>query len=126
MNREIKFRFWLNGGADNEFKHTMIYDLDVTSSLTINGLFKSVNEWGYAMQYTGRKDKNSVEIYEGSIIECTFNWKGKINTYVGKIIFDEYMFMVDCVGGDLFSLNRVGNINVIGNIHENPELLKQG
>lgn len=67
-------------------------------------------------QYTGLKDKNGKVIYEGDIV----HW----NEYVGKVIFKNGLFArkFKNVSASLVSLLLV--TEVIGNIHDNPELLK--
>jgi uncharacterized phage protein (TIGR01671 family) len=83
------------------------------------------------MQYTGLKDKNGKEIYEGDIIRR--RWlKGEEVRYVEEvIIFDIGAFWCNLKGGccgELLGshLTRVipSQIEVIGNIYENPELLE--
>jgi len=72
-------------------------------------------------QYTGRHDKNGAEIYQGDIGKDAY---GRIFS----IVFVDYR--ADCYGlmmrysdGSYCHLEHLNNIEVIGNIHDNPELL---
>ena len=108
--RDIKFRAW-NKETNCFFMWNLSFAFGGTGEL-----------WGDVQQYTGLKDKNGKEIYEGDI--CSVD--GGENIY--EIIFYMGGFMVAVlpskiriyhIGDSLFN-----NIEVIGNIHENPELLK--
>ncbi|EDH0830960.1 hypothetical protein AABU47_002045 [Listeria monocytogenes] len=72
-------------------------------------------------QYTERQDINNNKIFEKDIATCQFFDK-KIT---GLIEFIEYMWAVnDRKNQRLYQLNEVSNIEVIGNVEENPELLE--
>ncbi|EAD3233785.1 hypothetical protein EAT10_10610 [Listeria monocytogenes] len=71
------------------------------------------------MQYTERQDINNNKIFEKDIATCQFFDK-KIT---GLIEFIEYMWAVnDRKNQRLYQLNEVSNIEVVGNVEENPEL----
>ena len=112
--REIKFRLWI------EDQNLMI-DGDSLAFEEYEPLCQLLTQDGI-MQYTGLKDKYGKEIYEGDI--CSVD--GGENIY--EIIFYMGGFMVAVlprkiriyhIGDSLFN-----NIEVIGNIHKNPELIK--
>ena len=68
-------------------------------------------------QYTGLKDKNGKEIYEGDILHL---WGGEYCQ--GYYEFNQIFTVKDL--SDSFYLGECENIEVLGNIYENPELLK--
>ena len=77
-------------------------------------------------EFTGRLDMHGKEIYEGDWCRAEFRTKDGIQVIQGHIIMDEFMWCIDCtgcVGDDIFSINRPHNFEVIGNVHDNPELL---
>lgn len=88
------------------------------------------------MQSTGLVDKKEVEIYEGDIIRYTFDspeqtyaTENGLKIRTGQIFWSEWRssFAVGKrnLNTDVFRYVRNGNrVEVIGNIYENPELLK--
>lgn len=117
--REIKFRFWRDGRMQQAHQ--------------LNAYVNSDNNFAgdgeILMQYTGIKDKNGKEIYEGDLFNVANN-----KTYVVKYIesgtsdyelraatfvlwYNEEMFFP-------FDEFAMENGKVIGNIHQNTDLLK--
>jgi len=70
-------------------------------------------------QFSGQKDKTSKEIYEGDIYRQTRDNK----IIAGEVVFEAHWF---CLRENMYEWNRDIKFTgeILGNIHENPELLK--
>ena len=114
MNREIKFRAFDDG--------KMIYPTNALSNL--NRFFRLIREDAILMQYTGLKDRNDKEIYEGDILRMkNVGWKYtlvKFNNGVFAFFTTEYEYLTPLVP------QYWEEGEVVGNIYETPELLEVG
>lgn len=112
--REIKFRAW-----DKE-KAKMIKDFRFDEFNDVNDYFAD-NDFIF-MQFTGLKDKNNKEIYEGDIVHFkTLRSK----EYIGEVksYEDAASFFVVAKEHYMECLDDVYDLEVLGNIYENKELL---
>ena len=88
-------------------------------------------------QYTGLTDKNGRKIFEGDIIHVNYTISVPVGAgpllcivkhsidYKSVVAFDNCRFFLKKQNGEIFEMHLVpGEIEVIGNIHDNPELLE--
>jgi len=125
--REIKFRYWFEDSDDwmVEDGNRMIYNLHNTTDWECLGGFS--DDRFIVMQYTGLKDKNGKEIYEGDI-SCN---KFKMKHVVGFLDGGYVLFPPEPKGlaATWFDVNEGqkmidrNKLEIIGNIFENPDLL---
>lgn len=131
MISEIKFRAWLDDGYNKWMEYDfyihsssgVLYDEATTTYDTSNKEIEKADNLT-VMQYTGRKDINKVEIYEGDIIEATPFRPSDFDPWKGFVEFDPDRLRY-IAGGDDVGAYESGELEVIGNIYENPELLEE-
>ena len=138
MNREIRFRGkrcsdgkWVYGFyIESKYSwkgHKPHKSWIVSNAISNGGFFNILGRYAVkdntVGQFTGLYDKNGKEIYEGDIVKC--------NEFVYSVMFNDKRFAS-------FGLRRKADVfmhyfgeamesqqcEVIGNIHDNPELLK--
>ncbi len=136
--REVKFRSW--DIKPLECKSKMIYGID-----NIKDFYEGVElvdellnpeEAGIPeikiMQFTGLKDKNGKEIFEGDIVNVKSTQlidTQKVVEWVGSgfnIVEDDIQYIPDSMGGQERSYENLYVFEVIGNKFENPELSEGG
>lgn len=151
MNREIKFRIWSftqRRWLQDSYGDFLALDLDGgvirVQTDSCENPSSDVNENLVVEQYIGKKDKNGKEIFDGDVVRILYtDWPSK--SMADPRTIEEYLIDISLLGKVEFidngwyvalwsKRNREwktrevepgahGFIEVIGNIHENPELL---
>ena len=74
-------------------------------------------------QYTGLKDKNGNKIFEGDVVTIGNNLKAVVIWFNGSFRFQDELSSKATYFDDIGVIMRDYDVQVIGNIHDNPELL---
>lgn len=139
MERKIKFRAW-------DKLSSRMFDTPFSVLGEVN-CFQMIEQWlveipsdehsimrlndVVLMQYTGLHDKNGVEIYEGDIVTADtkepklMNWpcKGFIQFVIGEFKINTGRQLLDNDNDFYAHFWTHENFEIIGNIHQHPELL---
>ena len=118
--REIKFRAW--DGKELSYSHK-----------DLGNWFLEHDDMKELMQFTGLKDKNGKEIYEGDILKFNLYYTIVRNGIVDISDNEDYGsnrisgFYLETYEGRYVHMDSyyLDDTEVIGNIYENPELLKK-
>lgn len=125
---EIKFRVW-----DNENKEMLkVQELDFEDTFYGGRLAIRTDQYNdyfdledmILMQYTGLKDKNGKEIYEGDIIRATKRTDLELNYHNFKVFMHNGCYMFGNYNAHEF-FDKFNFKEVIGNIYENKDLLEK-
>ena len=125
MNRQFKFRVWDN----NQKRFENPAHLEVFHSTgELEYLYDSKKEYTIIQQYTGFKDKEHCEIFEGDLVNFDFKIEhGDNEEFQGfVVIWDQYLGMWSVeedhdIPKYEFGFHEIKNIKVVGNIFEKKE-----
>ncbi len=129
MSREIKFRIWR--APDEYDKEFWMESWDSLMNYSMSDIFQLDNPDDVLEQFTGLKDKNGKDIYEGDILAWHSNIYRK-HDWVGLVLYRGAGFAVQESDKSYSSpewlecacCKDANIVEIVGTIHENPELLE--
>lgn len=130
--REIKFRGWSKEDRKMHYYNkwftlchskTLCFDEEIEDIWYVDGSYVNYPDRVVLMQYTGLKDKNGKDVFEGDIVKCS---RGCVH----EVVWEKAKPFGDMGGWNLSGLTGKydwieSHSEVIGNIYENPNLLSE-
>lgn len=122
MSRKLKFRAWVNGHWVDWLPNSKT--LGEYNEVGIYADEYNTEDECFIEQFTGLRDKNGKEVYEGDIVEGTMGifevkWYEQISRF-------SFVPNTNMEWHPLFVYEQLEEMEVIGNIRKNPELLSEG
>lgn len=121
--REIKFRYWNSFGKHYHYDQNCVIEC---LRQQLIGEYNHIADGSFFEQFTGLLDKNGREIYEGDVLAVDYDEIGSPITcgFMGIVEYLEGAFWVSNNTDSEPVFQEIAEWKVIGNIHENQELLK--
>ena len=113
--REIKFRAW-DKNINKMFYGEEGFDFEPDGCILLNYI-QVTNQAGKnfeLMQYTGLKDENGIEVFEGDIVKV-------ISGLIAEVVFLNYSWLLKWESTNYYPFGQ--RVEIIGNTYENSDLL---